>query len=249
MNRSYFGDYWSCRDVIIRGGPFTRAYRPVFHPGENLPYAKKSRRQQCYSTVNALDICRREPCTGHRAKFMRPRSFAAGRRPQRILAAWMSPTSKPKMQPSPSASSSPSASPSPSSKSKTGRRARVVRLLVLDIGRDEVMAKNFPTVVQFKTRRPKLTFIAETEGGVKAVHFFINRKFIRSEEQSPYSCFGDVDMEYYHWVRPIFRKWMKVTTKAVDMDGRKHVRVFWMKLKPAVTSGSDGGSDASVTVV
>lgn len=82
-NRYGFGDYYSCANVIIRGGPMTSKYTPKFIPGEGTG-GKKT----CSSATKRLGECAREPCRKHYERDVIPLEFSNGRRPKPILASW-----------------------------------------------------------------------------------------------------------------------------------------------------------------
>lgn len=88
---SFFGDYWSCSEVLITGGPRTDTYDPLFRPGENRNRVSREKPQSCYSGVDRLGTCKREPCEKHNASFMKPSFFANGRAPPPIRAYWSRP--------------------------------------------------------------------------------------------------------------------------------------------------------------
>lgn len=80
---SFFGDYWSCSFVKIRGGKqLTSSYKKVFNP--DMPQYSNT---MCWSAVNDLGICKREECLGIPAKFMKPKQFVNGDPP--LLKTWM----------------------------------------------------------------------------------------------------------------------------------------------------------------
>lgn len=65
----FFGDYWSCAFVQIRGGPSTPTYRPVFQANLGRYWG-----DQCWSGADRPGPCAYEPCKP-RARFMKPKSF------------------------------------------------------------------------------------------------------------------------------------------------------------------------------
>lgn len=73
---SYFGDYWSCADVKIRGGvAVTRKKPAVFKAGRVARGVKGIRKNSCIASVNRLGTCRREPCLWKGAHYLRPAGF------------------------------------------------------------------------------------------------------------------------------------------------------------------------------
>lgn len=65
--KSFFGDYYSCSFIHIKGGAaVTPSFKPSFTPGLNQ--AKSS----CMSATPRPGVCRREPCRAGRVKPMRP---------------------------------------------------------------------------------------------------------------------------------------------------------------------------------
>lgn len=75
----YFGDYWSCSFIEIRGGQKLRnSYTPVFHND-----MKKFSKEGCMSANNAPGICSYEPCyvTSY---YQKPAPFADGTAPEAL---------------------------------------------------------------------------------------------------------------------------------------------------------------------
>lgn len=72
-SKGYFGDYWSCSYVEIRGGrPLASTYTPVFDNDMS-----EWSREGCMSANDAPEMCRSEPCKVT-ATYRRPREFARG---------------------------------------------------------------------------------------------------------------------------------------------------------------------------
>lgn len=99
---SFFGDYWSCSEVLITGGPRTQSYDPLFRPGENRERVSPEMPQSCYAGVDKLGVCEREPCEQYNATFQKPSLFANGNGPPPIRAYW----NRPSRSPSPTRSAS-----------------------------------------------------------------------------------------------------------------------------------------------
>lgn len=77
----YFGDYYSCSFVKVRGGAYTQTYQPKF-----INDMAQFSRDGCMSSTDNLGDCAREPC--HRpAFFRRPRQFANGQQPPPLTPA------------------------------------------------------------------------------------------------------------------------------------------------------------------
>lgn len=91
VNReSYFGDYWSCSFIKIRGGaPLQETYQPVFIPGKKNKGAGGVGTSSCRSAVNNVGICVTEPCLGHTPSFVVPSSFENSHAPPPIYAYWL----------------------------------------------------------------------------------------------------------------------------------------------------------------
>lgn len=70
--RSFFGDYYSCSFVRVRGGKtVTETYTARFASGNGV----------CVSAVDRLGVCESEPCRVGRTAPMPPREFADGSAP------------------------------------------------------------------------------------------------------------------------------------------------------------------------
>lgn len=67
---SFFADYWSCSFIKIRGGPHTATFKKEF-VNDMSQFSKKG----CWTSVNRMGICNREPCYNITAKFMKPVEF------------------------------------------------------------------------------------------------------------------------------------------------------------------------------
>ncbi|CAN8066953.1 unnamed protein product, partial [Agarophyton chilense] len=80
-SHGYFGDYYSCSFVRIRGGVRSTSYRPRF-----INDMRKFSSAGCMSTTDRPGPCAREPCY-KRAFFRRPASFARGRSPRALTPA------------------------------------------------------------------------------------------------------------------------------------------------------------------
>lgn len=77
LDRSFFGDYYSCSYIEIRGGlPVTTKYRPVFDG------------TTCRSGTDRLGVCWREPCHIGPMNDMVPMEFN-GRWPEPIRSEWI----------------------------------------------------------------------------------------------------------------------------------------------------------------
>lgn len=89
-SESFFGDYWSCSFIRIRGGaPVQQNYQPVFIPGKKNKGAGGVGTSTCRSAVNNVGICVREPCPGRKPAFTSPSSFESGHVPSPISAYWL----------------------------------------------------------------------------------------------------------------------------------------------------------------
>lgn len=74
---SYFGDYWSCSFVRIKGGAsLSRRYTPIF---ENS--MRRFSDKGCMSFTDRPGICEIEPCLKIRGKYQKPAEFRQGRTP------------------------------------------------------------------------------------------------------------------------------------------------------------------------
>lgn len=70
----FFGDYWSCSFVRIRGGPLRSRYNPLF-----INDMKDVWPNGCYAASNRLGDCAIEPCRNVNGRFLRPSEFVMGR--------------------------------------------------------------------------------------------------------------------------------------------------------------------------
>ncbi|CAN8065553.1 unnamed protein product [Agarophyton chilense] len=77
----YFGDYYSCSFVRIRGGVYTPKYSPRFI-NDMSQYSNAG----CMSSTDRPGPCAREPCR-IKAFFRRPAPFVHGRSPRALTAA------------------------------------------------------------------------------------------------------------------------------------------------------------------
>lgn len=130
-SESYFGDYWSCRNIRIEGGqPLSASYPITFKP--DAGHAEYSfpalGNNSCLSSVNDVHICTREPCRGRKGTFMKPAPFSGTENPRPVSAAELHMTSASPTEsftPSPSLTVSPTTSP-PISGSQTSIRGPTV---------------------------------------------------------------------------------------------------------------------------
>lgn len=77
LDRSFFGDYYSCSYIEIRGGlPVAEEYQPVFDGNS------------CRSATDKLGLCWREPCHYGPVRDMLPAEFN-GRNPEPIRREWI----------------------------------------------------------------------------------------------------------------------------------------------------------------
>lgn len=73
-NHSYFGDYWSCSFVRVKGGaPIADEYTPVFHNGMSQ-FSKEG----CMSFTDRPGVCSVEPCENIKGKYQKPAEFKNG---------------------------------------------------------------------------------------------------------------------------------------------------------------------------
>eukprot|EP00178_Gracilaria_changii_P027930 TRINITY_DN9328_c0_g1_i1.p2 TRINITY_DN9328_c0_g1~~TRINITY_DN9328_c0_g1_i1.p2 ORF type:complete len:378 (+),score=73.94 TRINITY_DN9328_c0_g1_i1:957-2090(+) len=80
-SQAYFGDYYSCAFVRVRGGPRTRSYRARF-----VNDMSQFSRVGCMASADRPGPCAREPCY-QRALFRAPAPFGDGRVPPALTAA------------------------------------------------------------------------------------------------------------------------------------------------------------------
>lgn len=93
-NYSYFGDYWSCANLEIRGGALqTESFPIVFHPGNKTRGSSTVGSNSCEASTDNVGICKKEPCKGRSAEFMVPAPFSKPHRPSPISAYWLNSTS------------------------------------------------------------------------------------------------------------------------------------------------------------
>lgn len=76
----FFGDYWSCAFVSIKGGrPLERSFMPVFQGNLHEYWG-----DNCMSANDAPGICTYEPCIVP-GKLQKPRTFKNGSRPNLLF--------------------------------------------------------------------------------------------------------------------------------------------------------------------
>lgn len=77
-DKSYFGDYWSCSFVRVRGGDrLKKRFTPVFVNGMN-----QFSSNGCMSFADRPGICVYEPCKGIRGTYQKPIEFKDGKTPR-----------------------------------------------------------------------------------------------------------------------------------------------------------------------
>lgn len=222
FDSSYFGDYWSCSDVIIKGGhPVVTEYTPVFKS-----YTSP---QGCLSTVDNVAICVREPCLGISPSFMVPAPFAHGEAPPPISAYWLKTTTPEESVEAP-APSEEEEYKEEEYKVDTTRKVFVRGVDLVDLSTNTIITSEFYRTIKIDKKITNMTFIAKTAGVTSHVTFFINGAFIHREKVPPYSCFGDIDGRYGFWEKPIFGFWINLNVSAVSPDNFKSYKVYWMRL-------------------
>eukprot|EP00171_Calliarthron_tuberculosum_P013684 IDg13684t1 len=204
----FFGDYYDCSFIEIRGGPTARTHRPEFIPG-NSHLAKNGK---CRATVNDVGICKREPCEGggRFTKMFKPRSFENGRRPSLLYR---------------------------NSFRRPYRRKRAsVHIRSLTIRRNYDPSKVIHRAVHRSKRsrnpylhlrrRMGLTITAETKGKVRHVQWFVNGFKSGKDKKAPYSIAGDWEKgwkttvtQYAKWMFRIDNTVTTVSAKATGYDG------------------------------
>lgn len=245
---SYFGDYYSCSYVTIRGGDFEDVCHPVFEPEKG--------RTTCLSSTNRLGVCVREPCFTSSGREMVPAQFERGTPPPFFApigfkprhtssmgsqeqggmspsptpspVSMQSPSNTPSVSPSTSMSQTATPSPIPS-KTPTGR-AWVVGLKLMDVEKNSEVSRRFPGSVIVPRRVKKITFVAITKGDVRVVRFRLNGRLTRTEFKEPYSMFGDIDGELYGWRRPIYGRWMTIQVMVKSATQKRHFKRFRVRL-------------------
>lgn len=245
---SYFGDYYSCSYVTIKGGGFDDVCHRIFEPEKG--------RTTCLSSTNKLGVCVREPCFVPRGREMIPALFEGGTPPPihrpfglkprhtTSMGSQHQPEMIPSSTPSPAImetpSNTPSASPSTSmsrtatpspipSKTPTGR-AWVAGLKLMDVEKNKEVSRMFPGSVVVPHNVKKITFAAITRGDVRVVRFRLNGELTRTEFKEPFSMFGDIDGELYGWRKPIFNKWMTIQVMAKSATQKRHFKKFRVRL-------------------
>lgn len=249
VQKSYFGDYFSCTFVRISGGELTSSYTPVFDPGE-----KTRHNNNCQSSVDRLGTCNMEPCLGYPEMKMQPYPFMEKQGPKPILSSWIStnlyendgqsaathtggesvpdvnslPNKGPIQSPLPMPSHSLVPSPSPIT-DFMDTPVRVVGLKMINTDTSEVMAEEFSRTIRVRADMTNFTFVAVTHGDVKSVMFYLNDNLIRTEKVEPYSCWGDTKRNFSPWPNPIFGSWIKLKADVLGKNGKKHNKVFWIR--------------------
>lgn len=245
FRQSYFGDYYSCVNVRIRGGPSSARYNPIFHPGEKLEGTG------CRSAVDRLGICKREPCLGHPEKRTLPFPFSANRTPRPIWRSWLTgetserseniphasptasktPTPTPSSTPSLTPSSSPRAVPSPTPKGLALSSVTLRALKIVDAETKAQIAKVRSTAdVRIPTKTRTFSAIAVASGDVRSVTFYVNDKKTRTEMYRPYAAWGDIKGTLNAWPSPKFNATAKFRVVAKSHSGQKDVKKFWVRL-------------------
>lgn len=162
---SFFGDYFSCSFVRIRGGVgVTDDWKPVFQPGIDEPYE-----DACLSATDRIGVCAREPCRGHVVRPLRP-----SRVPRGIYArdlGWQG--------------------GSAGGKSSGGLGFGMVGMEILDVA---TMRATLVSGTRFRVQSKKhsrgFTLAARTWGNVRRVVFEMT-KYQHTEYHKPYVLNGD----------------------------------------------------------
>lgn len=226
LDRSFFGDYYSCSFVEIRGGvPVTEYYEPQYDG------------KICRSSTDRLGQCWKEPCHIGPMKDMIPIEFN-GRVPEPIRRDWMEPhaegqpsgtsasvggasatagasgTSFPR---SPSQLLSGGGATTGSSSVSLGARSAgkdretqpnssgklgVFFLDFSDWSKKEIRNDGFYRLSDFPRG---FTMEAFYDGEVQFFDFFIDKKFIRREKTPPYVSHGNRGKLINGWKPPVGR--------------------------------------------
>ncbi|CAN8073443.1 unnamed protein product [Agarophyton chilense] len=215
---SYFGDYWSCADVRITGGPFRESHTPVFYPGEHVSPSNQ-KNLGCWAGVNMLGICSREPCEGHPGGYFKPYPLNLSRIPSPIYTR-DSPYSNPFKNPYKDVNLS---------AVYDERDAYVEELKMIDLRSGTVLDKEFYRTVTVENGT-EIAFKAFTKGPVQYIDFFLNGGLIRRERHKPYLMFGDRDGKTLFWKTPILEKWVKLTLVVTGQNKRSTSTIYWFRL-------------------
>ncbi|PXF46224.1 hypothetical protein BWQ96_04009 [Gracilariopsis chorda] len=215
---SYFADYWSCANVVIKGGPFQKSYTPVFQPGDNLS-RNDPHNPACWAAVNNIGICVREPCLHHQGAYIKPWPFNESRLPDPIQTA-LSPYSNPFHNPY--RDGLPTYGP---------HVAYVTQIKLIDLHSQSVLDTHFYRDVSVQPHM-QLTFRAFTKGDVRCVDFFMNDVFINRERIAPYLMFGDRRGTVLSWANPLLDEWIKLNVSVHTAGaGATTSVVYWFRLK------------------
>lgn len=169
----FFGDYYDCAFIEIRGGPGPVAsHRPEFIPGNS----HLSRNGKCRATVNDVGICKREPCEGggRFTKLFKPRQFERGRPRPLYKYNFKRPYRRKRA--------------SVLVKTLTIRRNWNPRKIIHRARHSSELSRN--PYLHIK-RSMGITITAETSGKVRYVEWFVNGYKGSKDYKAPYSIAGD----------------------------------------------------------
>lgn len=195
---SFFGDYYSCSFVKIRGGVReTSSYAPVYDG------------KKCTTATNRLGVCHREPCRIGKTKLMAPSAFENGKKPTPIQRAWITGASS-RGGGASGAQSGDIARGATFEKdvggdSSRGRRIRDVELTLIDLANSRRIALASGGVFRLRDFRRGVSLVAETKGGVRFVEFVVDSTAVRREYEAPYAIGGDRGGRLFRWTPPTGR--------------------------------------------
>lgn len=167
--RSFFGDYYSCSFIRIKGGvSVTSTTKPVFVPGIDSRY-----KDACMASTNRVGVCVREPCRGSGV-----RKLNAADLPRTIFQRDLGGSSK-------SIPSAPSNAPRPRNRRrnprpnlqslpqfKRGGTINIKGMEVIDLRTMRSKSKNGKVIrVKNSDYRKGFTLALKVSGSVEKVHF------------------------------------------------------------------------------
>ena len=206
---SNFGDYFTCVPVRIQGGDYVEdLVKPVFEPGENLPQHRYAAiTDACLSGTDDVGVCWQEPCLGLPELPMVPKAIQEIRVTETNTqdgqaTELLGPSSM--------------------------EYVHVTKLSLYDTntGMPTVDGIEDHAVIPVGHNFNSLTLVAETDGPVIQVAFYINGIYIRTEKQAPFSCWGDQDGVFTSWPHAIMFDLVQVMVIASAESGASDSRVF-----------------------
>lgn len=182
--RSYFGDYYSCSFIQIRGGDqLTATWTPKFIPAPNGEFD-----DECLSATDRLGVCAEEPCNIGPVRPLKPVGL-----PQNIYASEFDATG---LEVGPEDEKVETSSDSLEGNEGDGNDLRILGMQVIDVRTQSMInVEGFELTVRPNAYKDGFTLGLRTEGKVVSVRFDTS-SFSHTEYQEPYIINGN-DNEFH----------------------------------------------------